>query len=72
VVLGSAVQEWRQILDAPGIVDDQEAASIIKRVRQCDFGRVNGAKAWARAGDGLGQICDAANEIVRLLAQRDA
>ena len=66
------MQERRKVLDAPGIVDHQQAAPIIERVGQRGLGGVDGAEAGARAGEGLDQVGDAADQIVGLLAQRDA
>ena len=72
LILRSAIQERRQILHPPGIVDHQEAAPIIERVGQRGCGAVDGVKARPFAGEGLDQIGDTADQIVGLLAQRDA
>ena len=68
----SAMQERREVLFAPGIVDHQQAAPIIERFGKRDLGRLDGAEAGPLAGEGLDQVGDAADQIVGLLAQRDA
>ena len=52
LILRSAMQERREVLDAPGIVDHQQAAPIIERVGQRDLGGVESAEARALAGQG--------------------
>jgi hypothetical protein len=72
VILWSAVQERRQILDAPGVIDHQQASPIVERVGERDFGGVDRAEARTRAGESFDEIGDAADEIVGLLPERDA
>jgi hypothetical protein len=60
----SSMQERRKVLDTPGIVDHQQAAPIIERVRQLELGGVEGAEARTGAVENLDEIGDAADQIV--------
>jgi hypothetical protein len=66
-----ALQERPQILLAPHIVDDKEAASLGQCIGELGAGGADGLQARALTGQAQDEVGNAREQIVRLLADLD-